>query len=136
MSLITEHFDTIISFVKDIALVGLLGAYIKYLDYKKEQAKTKLRSEDQAYRNESAERAEYRKELDAMRKEAKERGDHDAREIKELQRQLDEWRDKYYKLFEKYTQISSSNSELRNKYTELWLTVKDLKKDNNNNNQQ
>lgn len=118
---------TTLEFVKDIFLAGIVVLIVKYLDYKKDLKKNESETENKLIDAELVERKEFREEVDLLRSEAKNREKHYESEIKELQKQLDDWRDKYYKLFEKYTQLISSNSELKGKYHELMNQVNDIR---------
>lgn len=130
--------EQILHFVEGIFVGGIVVLLIKYLEYKKDIRKDDLEyktaiSKDRAevdgkmIDSELIQRREFMAEIALIRKEAKDRSDHYENQIVGLQKQLDEWKEKYYKLFEKYTQLIASNSELRGKYNELIVEINKFK---------
>lgn len=125
------HFDSILGFTKDIILSAVVVLAVKYLDYRKDKDKNKSEVESQLIDAELNERRDFKAEMESVKQEARDREEKYELQFKELQKQIDDWREKYYKLFEKYTELVTLNSDLKSKYHELMGKVDQIRTDNN-----
>ena len=125
------HFDSILGFTKDIILSAVVVLAVKYLDYRKDKDKNKSEVESRLIDAELNERRDFKAEMESVKQEARDREEKYELQFKELQKQIDDWREKYYKLFEKYTELVTLNSDLKSKYHELMGKVDQIRTDNN-----
>jgi len=124
------NFETILGFTKDIILSAVVVLAIKFLDYQKDKNKNKTDVESKLIEAEMTERRDFKAEMESVKQEAREREEKYEVQFKELQKQIDDWREKYYKLFEKYTELVTLNSDLKSKYHELMGKVDQIRTDN------